>query len=155
MNAKKPTLNFVLLDERWIKFIPSWQDEIPIALEKTAFFLKEDFSDKEVSLVLTDDKYIQDLNKTFRHSDKPTNVLSFPSDEEEELGDIILAYETIAQETFEANISPLHHVLHLIIHGFLHLLGYDHEEEKEAIKMETLEIKILKSLNIANPYEDQ
>jgi len=154
MNAKKPIINFILLEKLWTKFIPSWQEEIPNALEKTAEILGQDFSENEVSVVLTNDQEIQDLNKAFRHKDNPTNVLSFPSEEEGELGDIILAYETIKQEAEEAGISPLHHTIHLIIHGFLHLLGYDHEKENEAQQMENMEIQILKDLNIANPYED-
>lgn len=133
---------------------PFLEEEGSKALEKTAEVLGKDFSEMEVSIVFADDREVQNLNKTFRHQDKPTNVLSFSSDEEEELGDIILAYETILQEAKDANISPLHHTLHLIVHGFLHLLGYDHEKEKEAKNMESLEIQILESLNISNPYED-
>ena len=116
--------------------------------------MKEDFSQKEVSVVLTTDEEVHALNKTFRHQDKVTNVLSFPSDEKAELGDIILAYETVLKEAQELGISTLHHTLHLIIHGFLHLLGYDHEKENEAQQMESMEIQILEGLNIANPYED-
>ena len=155
MSAKKPSINFILLDERWTKLVPSWQEDISRALEVTGKTLKKDFSETEISVVLTDDKEIQRLNKTFRHQDKPTNVLSFPSKEERELGDILLSYETVAKEAAMREISPLHHTLHLIIHGFLHLLGYDHEEDKTAHHMEAIEIHILKDLNIANPYEDQ
>jgi len=95
------------------------------------------------------------LNKKFRHQDKPTDVLSFSSQEKGELGDIILAYETVMQEAKESGTPALHHTLHLIIHGFLHLLGYDHEKMEEAEHMEHLEIQILKALNIKNPYEAQ
>ena len=76
------------------------------------------------------------------------------SKEKGELGDIILAYETVTREADEKGISPVDHTLHLIIHGFLHLLGYDHEKESDAHRMETLEIQILKILGISNPYED-
>ncbi|MDK3160096.1 rRNA maturation RNase YbeY [Kamptonema cortianum] len=117
--------------------------------------MSEDFSQREVSVVLTTDEEVHTLNKTFRHQDKATNVLSFPSDEKPELGDIILAYETVLKEAKELGISTLHHTLHLIIHGFLHLLGYDHEADHEAEEMESLEIQILKTLNIQNPYEDK
>lgn len=154
MNAKKPLVNFILLEKRWTKRIPSWKVEISYALEKIAEVLGKDFSKNEVSVVLTNDREIQNLNKTFRYKDKPTNVLSFPSHEEGELGDIILAYETILREAEESKISPLHHTLHLIVHGFLHLLGYDHEKDNDAQQMENMEIQILKDLNIANPYED-
>ncbi len=73
---------------------------------------------------------------------------------EDELGDIILAYETVLREAKEKDIPFLDHTIHLIIHGFLHLLGYDHEDEKDAEKMEILEIEILEKLNIENPYEE-
>ena len=132
----------------------SWEEIIPQSLEKIAEVLDKDFSFQEVSVVLSNDQEVQYLNKTFRHKDNPTNVLSFPSKEEGELGDIILAYETIKWEAEEAGVSPLHHTIHLIIHGFLHLLGYDHEKENEAQQMENMEIQILKDLNIDNPYED-
>ncbi len=154
MSAKKPIVNFILLNEIWTNLDSSWKEEISYAFEKAAETIGTDFSEMEVSVVLADDQEVQALNKTFRGKDKPTNVLSFPSEEEGELGDIILAYESIMREAQEVGISPLHHMLHLIIHGFLHLLGYDHEEEKAAHTMETMEIKILQQLNISNPYED-
>lgn len=153
MNLQRPTLNFILFEEMWMNFTPSWEEEVEHALERATEILEKNFSLCEVSVVLTNDLAVHTLNKTFRHQDKPTNVLSFSSDEEGELGDIILAYETIIQEAIDLGISPLHHTLHLIIHGFLHLLGYDHEKEKEAHEMERMEILILKTLNINNPYE--
>jgi len=155
MSSQNPLLNIIFLDERWKQLTPSWQEEISRAFEKAMAILEKDLSDKEVSIVFMDDAEIQALNKTFRHQDKPTNVLSFPSEEKEELGDILLAYETVQREAVEAGLSPCHHTLHLIIHGFLHLLGYDHEKEEAAEKMESLEIQVLESLNIANPYEDR
>ncbi|MBX9786252.1 MAG: rRNA maturation RNase YbeY [Alphaproteobacteria bacterium] len=155
MSEKKPIINFILSEKNWKTVSPLLEEEITLALEKTSLALKEDFSQSEVSVVLTTDEEVHILNKTFRHQDKATNVLSFPSDEKAELGDIILAYETVLKEAQELGISTLHHTLHLIIHGFLHLLGYDHEENHEAEKMESLEIQILKKLNIQNPYEDQ
>lgn len=153
MKTKKPILNCLLLDDRWTQTSLFWEDLIEQSLEKAAEILDKDFSAQEVSVVLSNDKEMHTLNKTFRHKDSPTNVLSFPSDSEDELGDIILAYETISRETQEENISLSDHTLHLIIHGFLHLLGYDHEKENEAKIMENMEIEILKTLNIKNPYE--
>lgn len=141
------------MDERWVQPTPSWEEKISQSLEKATEAVGKDFSCAEVSVVLADDQQVQDLNKKFRHKDRPTNVLSFPSEIEGELGDIILAYETVMKESKEANIPSLHHTLHLIIHGFLHLLGYDHENENDAHKMESMEIQILKTLNIKNPYE--
>jgi probable rRNA maturation factor len=155
MDPHPPVINFILLDERWTKLVPTWQEDIMLALEKTTKMLNQDFSEREASVVFANDNEVQRLNKTFRHQDKPTNVLSFPSGQEEELGDIILSYEKVKEEAAQAAIPPLHHMVHLIIHGFLHLLGYDHEKEEEAQEMEMMEVYILKDLNIANPYEDK
>lgn len=153
MSAKKPIINLIMQDELWTRPKFSWKKEITRALNKAAETLREDFSKQEVSIVLTNDQIVQNLNKTFRHKDRATNVLSFPSAEEGELGDIILGGETVMREAQEAGILCHHHTLHLIIHGFLHLLGYDHENEIDAHKMESMEIQILKDLNIKNPYE--
>ncbi len=106
----------------------------------------------ELSIVLTDDAHIQALNRDYRNKDKPTNVLSFPQDGLL-LGDIILALETVQREATDKGVSFGDHAAHLLIHGYLHLLGYDHQNDKDALQMEALEIKALASLNIDNPYE--
>lgn len=141
------------MDERWAQLPLPWEEDISQSLEKAAEILGKDFSAIEVSVVLADDIQVQNLNKTFRYKDSPTNVLSFPSEMDEELGDIILAYETVMREAKEGDIPVADHTMHLIIHGFLHLLGYDHIQENDAYKMESMEIQILKALNIKNPYE--
>jgi probable rRNA maturation factor len=110
----------------------------------------------EVAIVLTDDSAIHVLNRDWRGVDAPTNVLSFPAGraggEPPFLGDIVLAYETIAHEA-EAEGKPFaHHVAHLAVHGFLHLLGYDHVREKDAETMEELERDVLQRLGIPDPY---
>ena len=108
----------------------------------------------ELSLAFINDAEIQTLNCDYRGKDTPTNVLSFPDNGPAPLlGDIVLAFETIQREAAEKSVSLHHHLSHLIIHGFLHLQGYDHETEAEAIQMEALEIKALAALNIDNPYE--
>lgn len=108
----------------------------------------------ELSLAFIDDKAIKALNRDYRHKDAPTNVLSFPDmGPAPLLGDIVLAYETILAEAEEKSISVEDHVTHLVIHGFLHLQGYDHETDVQAAQMESLEIKALAALNIDNPYE--
>ncbi len=109
----------------------------------------------EISIVFANNSFIQDLNLRYREQDKPTNVLSFPQNEGENLGDIILALETITQEAQDQNKSLEHHVSHLIVHGTLHLLGHDHENEDEADDMEALEISVLETLGIKNPYETE
>ena len=155
MTSKNPIINFIFLEPSWKKLSKTLKDDVRVALETASDCLKKDFSRMEVSIVFSSNAEVQSLNKEFRKKNKPTNVLSFPSKENEELGDIILAYETILEEAHASDILPLDHTLHLIIHGFLHLIGYDHEKEDDAYHMEQLEIEILKQLNINNPYEDQ
>jgi probable rRNA maturation factor len=113
----------------------------------------------ELSVVLTDDAEQQELNKQWRGIDKTTNVLSFPQIEPFApvsglLGDIILARETLVREADEMGISFTAHFTHLVVHGFLHLLGHDHIEDDEAEEMEGLETEILAALGIADPYAD-
>lgn len=111
----------------------------------------------ELSVVLCDDPFIQILNRDWREKDKPTNVLSFPADpsaRDMTLGDIVIAYETTAKEAArEAKTLP-EHFTHLVVHGTLHLLGYDHESDDDADVMERLEIRALMRLGIGSPYED-
>lgn len=113
----------------------------------------------EVSVVLTDDAEQRELNRQWRGFDKSTNVLSFPQIEPFApvsglLGDITLARETVEKEADEMGISFEAHFTHLVVHGFLHLLGYDHIEEEDAEEMEGLETDILATLGIADPYAD-
>ena len=113
----------------------------------------------EVSLVLTDDAEQHDLNRQWRGVDKSTNVLSFPQIERFGpvvglLGDITLARETLDREAEDFGVTLNAHFTHLVVHGFLHLLGYDHIEDDEALQMEGLETKILATLGIADPYAD-
>ncbi|MET3645779.1 rRNA maturation RNase YbeY [Phyllobacterium ifriqiyense] len=115
--------------------------------------------DSELSLVFTDDAAIKELNNDWRDKDKPTNVLSFPAFPIKPgqapgpmLGDIVIARETVVREAEDEEKSFDHHLTHLIIHGVLHLLGYDHETDDEAEEMEQLERKILARLAIPDPY---
>ena len=116
-------------------------------------------TDGELAIVLTDDSAIRALNRDWRGKDEPTNVLSFPAQEPgadrrapRMLGDIVIAYETAAREA-EVEGKPLvHHLAHLAVHGFLHLVGYDHEASEEADAMEGLEVAILARLGVPDPY---
>ncbi|MDR3493100.1 MAG: rRNA maturation RNase YbeY [Ancalomicrobiaceae bacterium] len=120
----------------------------------------------EVSLLLTDDARIQVLNRVWRGKDMPTNVLSFPAGPEAAkdglpddarpllLGDIVLARETVVREAAAEGKTLEAHVCHLLVHGFLHLLGYDHEIDDAAEEMESLETEILAALGIADPYAE-
>ncbi|MDE3017115.1 MAG: rRNA maturation RNase YbeY [Pseudomonadota bacterium] len=103
----------------------------------------------EMTVVLAGDDFIRDLNRTYRGKNKPTNVLAFPH---ETGGDIILALETISREAKEQGKSCKDHAAHLMVHGTLHLLGYDHKRKKDAGRMEALEAKILRKLGVENPY---
>jgi probable rRNA maturation factor len=118
----------------------------------------------EACIVLADDALLRSLNRDYRGKDAPTNVLSFPfqqlptgegSDgggERRNLGDVVLAAETVLREAAEQGIAPVHHLQHLVVHGLLHLLGFDHDTDASADDMERLEAEILATQGIANPY---
>lgn len=121
------------------------------------------FADAEAALALASDDHVRRLNAAYRGFDKPTNVLSFPardtmkpaSGEAAFLGDIVLAAETVAREAAELGVPPAHHLAHLVIHGILHLLGYDHETDGEAERMEGLEVEILAYIGVPDPYAER
>ena len=114
--------------------------------------------DAEVSLCLADDEQLRALNARWRGVDKPTNVLSFPAAPSERpsgaptLGDIALAFETLEREAEDFDAPLADHYRHLVAHGFLHLIGYDHRTDEEAERMEALETRILARLGVADPY---
>ena len=119
----------------------------------------------ELAVMLTDDAGIRTLNSNWRGIDKPTNVLSFPAlqptgagapdDAPRMLGDIAIAYQTMRKEADDEQKPFDHHLSHLAVHGFLHLIGYDHEKDDDAEAMETLETAILAQLGIPDPYTDR
>lgn len=116
----------------------------------------------EISLVFTDDESIRQINAEWRQKDKPTNVLSFPAYPLEPggkpgpmLGDIVIARETVAREAVDLDKDFDDHLTHLMVHGFLHLFGYDHLEKEEAEEMEGLETRILATLGLSDPYAGQ
>lgn len=115
----------------------------------------------ELSLVFGDDAAMREINRQWRDQDKPTNVLSFPACPVEPanmpgpmLGDIVFGVETVAREARELGISFDDHLVHLLVHGFLHLLGYDHDDEADAGMMEGHETRILAMLDLSDPYEN-
>ncbi|TXJ23235.1 MAG: rRNA maturation RNase YbeY [Afipia sp.] len=132
------------------------------AIETAAAMVDADTADAEVAVMLTDDAGIRTLNKNWRGIDKPTNVLSFPALQPERaptdddaprmLGDIAIAYETTRHEADTEHKPFEHHLSHLAVHGFLHLIGYDHENDDDAEIMEGLERDILAQLGIPDPY---
>lgn len=107
-----------------------------------------------LSILLTDDADIRQLNHRFRNRDGATNVLSFPDGENDCLGDIAVSYDRVDAECHNENKTFADHFAHLVVHGCLHLMGYDHETDEDAQEMELLEIKILRDMNIENPYSD-
>jgi len=142
-----------------------WQNEetlrqlVDSVLQATLLELGFDKIDSELSLVFTNDADIREINAKWRHIDKPTNVLSFPAfalqpgqEPGEILGDIVIARETVEREAAEEDKSFDDHLSHLVVHGLLHLMGYDHQNDDEAEQMEALERKILASLGISDPY---
>ena len=108
----------------------------------------------EVSVLLTDNAEIQTLNRDWRGKDKPTDVLSFPSDEMDKpfLGDIAVSFGVMQADATSRNLSLPQHLSHMLIHGFLHLLGHDHKDDTEAAEMEALEIAALATLGWPDPY---
>jgi len=108
----------------------------------------------ELSIALIDDQAMQALNSQHRGKNNPTNTLSFPSiGPAPMLGDIVIARETVLREAEALGIDPLDHLVHLLVHSFLHLQGYDHDNDTDADIMETIEITALASLGIDNPYQ--
>lgn len=166
--ADRPRLSIAITVED-----PSWTDLAPNAARALRRAARDAMTEAsgdgwkgskvghEVSFVLTDDKRMRKLNRTYRGKDKATNVLSFAALEGEEpkpampwiLGDVVLASGVIAREAKAQRKTMMHHLTHLAVHGVLHLLGYDHEKNRDAEEMEALEIAALARMGIANPYE--
>jgi probable rRNA maturation factor len=143
---------------------PDAETVIHRAIATAAEMVDADISETELAIMLTDDAGIRTLNSNWRGIDKPTNVLSFPAlqpsgprgpdDAPRMLGDIAIAYETTRSEADEEQKPFDHHLSHLAVHGFLHLIGYDHEKDDDAEAMEALEREILSQLGIPDPYAD-
>jgi probable rRNA maturation factor len=147
-------------DEAW-KALPGIEDLAQRAVAAALAAYGADAEATETIVLFTDDSSIAALNAEWRNKDYATNVLSFPVPEDlivpegelKPMGDIVLAYGTVAREANEQGKSLHDHTAHLIVHGVLHLLGLDHDGDEEAAEMERLEIGILKGLGISNPYK--
>lgn len=170
----KPDIRLEAVSVEWEKAFPRMQEKIKEAVtcaflsaKKPAAFKNRSF---EISILLTDDSYIKMLNENYRGKNEATNVLSFPQidlknfqndsldifppEKKIPLGDIALAFQTVSRECQEQEKSLENHVLHLVVHGTLHLLGYDHMHLKDSTAMEKLECDILTSLGYPDPYRE-
>jgi len=164
-----PLTDILVVADCW-RSEPNAEAVIQRAIAAAAETVDEDVAEAEVAVMLTDDSGIRTLNSNWRGLDKPTNVLSFPSprpqglsqdgprkpgDAPRMLGDIAIAYETMRREADDEQKPFDHHLSHIAVHGFLHLIGYDHESDNDAEEMEALEQEILAELGIPAPYADR
>ncbi len=159
-----PMTEVLVVAEGW-QAAPDAEAAIHRALATAATMVDADLGHAELAVMLTDDAGMRTLNNNWRGIDKPTNVLSFPAlqptgpvragDPPRMLGDIAIAYETTRREA-DGERKPFdHHLSHLAVHGFLHLIGYDHENDADAEAMENLETEILAQLGIPDPHADR
>jgi probable rRNA maturation factor len=159
-----PVLEVLVVADCW-QSEPDAEAVIRRAVATAAELVAADVGDTELAVMLTDDAGIRTLNNNWRGIDNSTNVLSFPAlqpsgrrgpaDPPRMLGDIAIAYETTRREADEEQKPFDHHLSHLAIHGFLHLIGYDHEKDEPAEIMEELEREILSQLGIPDPYAER
>jgi probable rRNA maturation factor len=162
-NSILPITEVLVVADCW-RHEPDAEAVIQRAIAAAAETVGQDVGEAELAVMLTDDAGIRTLNSNWRGIDKPTNVLSFPAlqptgasredDAPRMLGDIAIAYQTMRKEADDEQKPFDHHLSHLAVHGFLHLIGYDHETDDDAEAMETLEAEILAQLGIPNPYAD-
>ena len=163
MSSALPFTEVLVVADCW-QTEPDAEAVIHRAINAAAEIADADVGEAEIAVMLTDDAGIRTLNSNWRGIDKPTNVLSFPAlqptagapaDAPRMLGDIAIAYETTRKEAYEEEKPFDHHLSHLAVHGFLHLIGYDHEKDDDAEAMESLEREILTQLGIPDPYADR
>jgi probable rRNA maturation factor len=150
-----------IADARWNDVAPGGVEPLVLDAVRAALAAHGPDAPVEIGLRLTNDEEIQALNRDWRDMDKPTNVLSFALDEEmnapgapEPLGDVVVAYDTCVREAADEIKTLADHLRHLVVHGTLHLLGFDHEDAREADIMEDAERRILARLGVSDPYAD-
>lgn len=153
-------LTVALEDERWMQAIPDLEQFCVQVVEAVLADVENvPAAPLEVACAFVSDATIQTLNAQYRGKDKPTNVLAFATEDEllpgmpAVLGDVILSFDTILRESMEQGKGFREHTTHMIVHGLLHLLGFDHENDEDAEEMEEREIKLLSELGVENPYE--
>ena len=153
--SSKPTsvsCAVVVLDAAWTKALPDVARLVRRAA-RAAIVGARKTGKRSLTVALADDKAVRALNARHAKKDKATNVLSYPSGERDFLGDVVLARQTVWREARVQKKIPADHLMHLIVHGTLHLLGYDHEAgDVDALRMEALERRVLAKLGIADPY---
>jgi probable rRNA maturation factor len=143
-------LSVLVEDEAWAALIP---DAESLVAKTIAHAAQSESVEGEATLLLTSDAALHTWNRQFRGQDKPTNVLAFPNaGEGPYLGDIAIAAGVVSREAAEQGKTAADHLAHLALHGFLHLLGYDHETEQEAGEMEARETALLAELGLPDPY---
>ena len=176
--ANKVKIDVIIDDDRWLEAVDFDALKVADELQQVTFDyvaaacegqheILATGNELAVNVCLSNDEEVHRLNREFRGMDKATNVLSFANIDDDafwdnlaagvsvELGEIILAFETLQREAQSKNISLYAHYCHLLVHGFLHLLGFDHQEDDEAEEMEALETEILAQFSIDDPYQNQ
>ena len=153
-----PKVEFVATSPGWRAALPARslaRETIAVAAAESGVPLRRG---AELCVHLADDAHVRALNARWRGLDKPTNVLSFPAADPTGigrarlLGDVVLAFETVAGEAAEAGKPLADHYRHLVAHGFLHLIGFDHQRDSDAARMEAIETRVLARLGVADPY---
>ncbi len=158
-SSESMSINLEIRHKNWINLV---RDPKELCLSAARAALKSvgvSGQNIEIGVILADNKFVQILNQKWLGKDYPTNVLAFPNQERHDdssrlnlLGDIVIAFGVVKQEAKDQKKTISDHVAHMIVHGTLHLLGYDHISEKSAVEMELLEINALSGINIADPY---
>lgn len=154
-------IDLAVEDDRWSEALPGLEELVTVAVNAALAGAGEE-GPSEVSVVLTSDAAVHALNRDYRGKDAPTNVLSFavreagapfpPPGVPETLGDVVVAFETTQTEAADGGKTLKAHLCHLLVHGVLHLVGYDHQDDSQAEEMEGLETEVLAGLGIDDPY---
>ncbi len=152
-----PQIDVTVALETWSTAIADVEDVCQRAAAAALAQSNRAAAEIEISVLLCDDNTVSRFNSEYRGRAEPTNVLSFPigcadAGSENHLGDVVIAFETVAAEAASSHLAIVDHLMHLVVHGVLHLLGYDHQSTREAEEMEALEVEILDRLGVADPY---